>query len=264
MGRDGRLEAVAMPRRDRPVQVAAVSHHPRLVECHPQLDPIVEPAEHNCSVVGEPARAVRVEPAAPIVQRRGEVPVKQGERGLDAVFQECIDQPVIEIQTAGIDRAASLRQDALHDVLKRYACSPSWRMTRHRRRSAGSGRRRGHRCRRCRPGPACARSAARCSAPRRRPGRAFDLVRRRCGAPENAREIRRCHVLFATYRPIYCSTTTIAGSSSIRSSRFCQCASLPLIRVCRAIFLGPREHEPTRRNARSGRHAEDGVRAPRP
>ena len=39
VARERRLEAVAMARRQRAVQIAAVGHHPRLVERRPQLDP---------------------------------------------------------------------------------------------------------------------------------------------------------------------------------------------------------------------------------
>ena len=72
---DRRLEAVAMARRQRAVQVAAVGDHPGLVDGRPQLDPVVEPAEHDGGVVGEPVGDIRIEPAAEIVERRRQIPV---------------------------------------------------------------------------------------------------------------------------------------------------------------------------------------------
>ena len=45
--RDRRLEAVAMAGRERAVQIAAVGDDPRLVQRRPELDPVVELAEHD-------------------------------------------------------------------------------------------------------------------------------------------------------------------------------------------------------------------------
>ena len=109
---DRGLEAVAMSGRECAVQISPVGNHPRFIERRPDLHAAVQFAEHDRRVVGEPARAVGVEPAAQIVERGGKIPVKQRERGLDAVREQRIDQPVVEIETRRIDRAAAARQDA--------------------------------------------------------------------------------------------------------------------------------------------------------
>ena len=57
--RDRRFEQIAMTRRQRAVQVAAVGDDPRLVERHPLLHAVIELAEHNRCVVGEPLRRYR-------------------------------------------------------------------------------------------------------------------------------------------------------------------------------------------------------------
>src|SRR5205823_11453989 len=49
VGGDGRLEQVAVAGRQRPVQVAAVRDHPRLIQRRPQLDPVVERSEEHTS-----------------------------------------------------------------------------------------------------------------------------------------------------------------------------------------------------------------------
>ena len=47
MRRDRRLEPIAMAGRERAVQIAAVGHHPRLVQRRPHRHAIVELAEHT-------------------------------------------------------------------------------------------------------------------------------------------------------------------------------------------------------------------------
>src|SRR3546814_7618684 len=77
-----------MAGREHAMQVAAVGDHPGLVERDPLLHPAVERAVQNAAVLGEPVRAVAVEPAAAVVERGGQVPVVQGEQRFDVVRSE--------------------------------------------------------------------------------------------------------------------------------------------------------------------------------
>ena len=98
VARDRRLVEVPVARRERAVEVAAVGHHPRLVQRGPEPHPVVQRAEQHLGVVGEPAGDVRVEPAAAVVERGGQVPVVQRHRRLDAALQQAIDQPPVEVE----------------------------------------------------------------------------------------------------------------------------------------------------------------------
>ncbi len=111
VGRDRRFESVAMSGRDRTVQIAAVGHDPRLVERDPHLDPVVELAKHDRCVFGEPICNVGIEPASQIIERRRKIPVKERAHRFDAVFQQCVDQPAVEIQSCGIHLPSASRQD---------------------------------------------------------------------------------------------------------------------------------------------------------
>ncbi len=104
------LEAVAMPRRQRAMQITAVGDHPGFVQGGPAWHAVVQRLEHHRGVLGEPVRAVPVEPAAAVVQRRGQVPVEQRDIRRDAVFQQFVDQPRIEIQPLPVDPAGALGQ----------------------------------------------------------------------------------------------------------------------------------------------------------
>ena len=111
MGGDRRFETVSVAGRQRAVQVSAVGDHPGLVERRPDLDAVIQLTEHDRRVIRKPMRDVRIEPAAPVIERGRKVPVKERNQGFDGVFQERIDQAVVEVQAHGIHRAASLRQD---------------------------------------------------------------------------------------------------------------------------------------------------------
>ena len=103
-------ERVAQAGREHAVQVTAIHHYPGFVQGDPQPDPVVHRSEQNLRVVGEPAGAVGIEPTAPPVQRRRQVPVVQGQHRLDTLLQQRIHQSLVEIQPLGVDPAASLRQ----------------------------------------------------------------------------------------------------------------------------------------------------------
>ena len=201
MRRDRRLEAVAMARRERAVQVAAVGDHPRLVERRPHLDPAVELAEHDRRVVGEPVGDVGVEPAAAIVERRGQVPVDTASPSARCRSRAaCRPAARRSRGPAAFTAAASLRAArGPTTMLKRYAFRPS---ALHQRDVVGvapivvagdvAGVAVAHspgvcakRCQMLGPGAVGER-------------RAFDLVGRRRAAPQEARREIRCDLASST------------------------------------------------------------------
>ena len=101
----------AVAGRQRAVHIAAVHHHPRLIESRPQRNTVVERAEQDAGVVGEPVGAVGIEPAAQVVQGGRHVPVIQGERRLNPALEQRVDQPVVEAETARVDRSPPDRQN---------------------------------------------------------------------------------------------------------------------------------------------------------
>ena len=107
---DGRLERTAVARGQRAVQKAAVGDHPRLVQRGPAGHTVAQGAGHHLGIVGKPARAVGVEPAAPVVQRGRPVPVVQGEQRRDAGGQQLVDQPVVEPEAGGVHPTCAGRQ----------------------------------------------------------------------------------------------------------------------------------------------------------
>jgi len=109
VGGDGRLEQVAVAGRECPVQVAAVCHDPRLIERRPQLDPVVELAEHDRGVLGKPLGRIGIEPTAAVIECRRQIPVIERHHGCNAVPEQRIGEAVVEGKAGRIDRAGSLR-----------------------------------------------------------------------------------------------------------------------------------------------------------
>lgn len=87
-----RLEGTAMPWGQGAVQVAAIHHHPGLVECGPVPNPAVQRPKDDFCIVSEPPRGVGIQPASQVVERRWQVPVEQGGERLDSVLQQFIHQ----------------------------------------------------------------------------------------------------------------------------------------------------------------------------
>ncbi len=67
---------------------------------------------HVRRVVGRSARRCRGGPAAAILERLRQVPVVETRPRLDAGFEQRIDQPIVEVETAHVDRAAAFGHDA--------------------------------------------------------------------------------------------------------------------------------------------------------
>ena len=105
----------------RSVQVAAIGDYPRLIESDPHRLSIVEHAENNLCVIGEPVGHVAVDPSAAIVDGRREVPVIQRDQRLDPVLPPTIGEPSVEIEPLFIDPSeafARRREDGLGGVLR--------------------------------------------------------------------------------------------------------------------------------------------------
>ena len=57
-------------------------------------------------------RCSRSRPAAAILERLRQVPVVERHARLDAASQQLVDQPIVEVEAALVDRALGLGQDA--------------------------------------------------------------------------------------------------------------------------------------------------------
>ena len=168
--------------------VAEERRAPRLVERGPVAHPVAERAVHERRVLGEPGGGVPGRPAAGVLQRLRQVPVVERQPRLDAVGQQLVDQPPVEVQPGRVGRAGAV---GLHprpghrEPVRRQAQLGS--SARRRRGSGGSGR--------SATSPVCAADApARRERERvpdgRRPAvlgrRPLDLVRGGGRAPEEA------------------------------------------------------------------------------
>jgi hypothetical protein len=100
------------------MQIAAIGDDPRLVECGPQLDSIVERLVDDACVVDEPVGHVGIEPPAAVVERGRQVPVVERRHRLDAGFEQLVDEPLVEPETARVDAPAPLGQHAPHAMAR--------------------------------------------------------------------------------------------------------------------------------------------------
>ena len=106
------LRPIAPARRVAARDVAVVHRDPGLVERGPHRHTIAERAKHQLRVFGEPLRRIGVCPAAAIFERRRQVPMVERHARLDAVFEQRVDEPRIEIEALRIRPASSLGQHA--------------------------------------------------------------------------------------------------------------------------------------------------------
>jgi hypothetical protein len=79
---------------------------PGLVERGPGVDAVAEGVVDDTRVVGETVGGVAVRPTAEVLERLREIPVVEGEPRLDVVFEELVDEPRVEVDPLGVDRAA--------------------------------------------------------------------------------------------------------------------------------------------------------------
>ena len=76
-------------------------------------------------VLGEPLGDVAIQPAAAVVERRRQVPVIERDRRLDALLEQRVDQAVVEVEPCALTRPVPSGRMRLHEMLNRYALSPS-------------------------------------------------------------------------------------------------------------------------------------------
>ena len=93
------------------VAVAEVGRAPRLVERGPGRHPVTETLVHGRRVAGEDFRRLAVGPAAPVLQVLRKVPVVERDDRVDALGQQPVDQAVVEVQPARVDRPGAVRLD---------------------------------------------------------------------------------------------------------------------------------------------------------
>ena len=92
--------------------VAQERDAPRLVVGDPVVDAVAEAAGNDIGVVDEGVHRGAVGPAARVLQGLGQVPMVQGDKGADARRQQPINQALVEVEAARIDRARAIGQDA--------------------------------------------------------------------------------------------------------------------------------------------------------
>ena len=100
--------------------VTLIDDHPRLVDRRPQRHAIAQRAVHQLGILGEPIGGLRIGPAAAILQRLRQVPMVERHHRLDAMFQQRVDQPAVEVEP-GLIRFGRFPRGSTrdHEVLKR-------------------------------------------------------------------------------------------------------------------------------------------------
>ena len=83
-----------------------------LVEDRPMLHAVAEPPSHHARVICERCGRIAIEPAALLLQRLRQVPMIDAQPRRDAVRDEPIDQALVKVEAARLDRAAARRQNA--------------------------------------------------------------------------------------------------------------------------------------------------------
>src|ERR1700736_5236191 len=78
----------------------------------PPLNAISQSARHHLGILGESIGSIARDPASAILQGYGQVPVIERSKRTDAPGEQGIDQAVIKIQAALIDRPGALWEDA--------------------------------------------------------------------------------------------------------------------------------------------------------
>ena len=85
---------------------------PRLVVGRNRRDAIAKAMAYDVGVVGEAQRGVASRPSAAVLQRLRQVPVVQREVRRDAAREQPVDEPIVKVEPARIDRAGAARLHA--------------------------------------------------------------------------------------------------------------------------------------------------------
>ena len=92
--------------------VAEDRDDPRFVVRGDRGRPAAEAARDFCCIVRESANRVAIHPAADFLQRLGQVPVVQREVGRDVPLEQCVDEPVVEVEALFVPLASAERLDS--------------------------------------------------------------------------------------------------------------------------------------------------------
>src|SRR5690606_16371300 len=95
-----------------PLMQAEADVHLRLVDGEEVANTIREALANQRRVVGEPARAVRVLPAAAVKELERVVPMEQGDPRFDARSEQLVDQAAVEVESLVVDGADARGNDA--------------------------------------------------------------------------------------------------------------------------------------------------------
>src|SRR5450755_2132866 len=92
--------------------IAPVGSAPGFIEGNPPGDTISQTARYHLGIVSESFGGLTREPASPLMQRQGQVPMIERRHRADPSCQQSIHQAIVEIETTHIDHPGSLRENA--------------------------------------------------------------------------------------------------------------------------------------------------------
>ena len=81
-----------------PARVAEERRAPGLVHRRPEADTVAQRGGREVGVLGEPLRRLAHRPATRLLQLVGQVPVVERHPGLDALGEELVDEPPVEVE----------------------------------------------------------------------------------------------------------------------------------------------------------------------
>jgi hypothetical protein len=101
-------------RRIGPITMTKLEKTLGLVDRHPVADAITQALCDDGGILGEPRCRVAIQPAAPVVERGGVVPVEECHKRPNVGREQRINEAVVEVEPAKVDsaRGRSIRQDA--------------------------------------------------------------------------------------------------------------------------------------------------------
>ena len=110
-GRD-RVRSARTPGRVLAPGVAEPGHDPRLVVRDPVADAVTETPADGIGVLDEPLCRRALRPASRVLERLRRIPVEEGRVGLDPLGEQLVDEPVVEVEPGLVDWPASGGNDA--------------------------------------------------------------------------------------------------------------------------------------------------------
>ena len=93
------------------VAVAVADEAGDLVDREPAVDAVAQPLDDGLGIAAEGVDRLADEPAPPVFERLGQVPVEERDPGRDPSGEQGVDQAVVEVEARGIDRAVASGHD---------------------------------------------------------------------------------------------------------------------------------------------------------